>query len=145
VTVRALVVDDSATMRAMVAHVLSRDARIEVVGTADGSVAARAMIQRLDPDGVTLDVEMPGMNGLKFLDKIMRLRPMRVVMLSTLTGRDADTSIRSLELLFASVAKAAGAEAIGLLLAPDTEDGGAGMKALLAGAGDGLTRSRADS
>jgi chemotaxis response regulator CheB len=145
VTVRALVVDDSATMRAMVAHVLSRDARIEVVGTADGSVAARAMIQRLDPDDVTLDVEMPGMNGLKFLDKIMRLRPMRVVMLSTLTGRDADTSIRSLELLFASVAKAAGAEAIGLLLAPDTEDGGAGMKALLAGAGDGLTRSRADS
>jgi chemotaxis response regulator CheB len=88
---------------------------------------------------------MPGMNGLEFLDKIMRLRPMRVVMLSTLTGRDADTSIRSLELLFASVAKAAGAEAIGLLLAPDTEDGGAGMKALLAGAGDGLTRSRADS
>jgi two-component system chemotaxis response regulator CheB len=97
-TVRALVIDDSPTMRAMVAHVLSRDAGIEVVGTADGPVAARAMIKQLDPDVVTLDVEMPGMNGLEFLDKIMRLRPMPVVMLSTLTSRGADTSIRALEL-----------------------------------------------
>jgi two-component system chemotaxis response regulator CheB len=97
-SVRALVIDDSPTMRAMVAHVLSRDAGIEVVGTADGPVAARAMIKQLDPDVVTLDVEMPGMNGLDFLDKIMRLRPMPVVMLSTLTSRGADTSIRALEL-----------------------------------------------
>lgn len=97
-TVRTLVVDDSASMRAMVSHVLSQDAEIEVVGTADGPHAAREMIKALNPDVITLDVEMPGMNGLDFLDKIMRLRPMPVVMLSTLTGRGAEATIRALEL-----------------------------------------------
>ena len=96
--VRALVIDDSATMRAIVAHSLSQDAGIEVVGTADGPQSARDMIKTLNPDVVTLDVEMPGMNGLDFLDKIMRLRPMPVVMLSTLTGRGAEATIRALEL-----------------------------------------------
>jgi two-component system chemotaxis response regulator CheB len=85
-------------MRAMVAHHLSSDADIEVVGTADGPDTARAMIKALNPDVLTLDVEMPGMNGLDFLDRIMRLRPMPVVMLSTLTGRGAEASIRALEL-----------------------------------------------
>jgi two-component system chemotaxis response regulator CheB len=97
-TVRALVVDDSATMRAMVAHSLSQDSGIEVVGTADGPLSAREMIKTLNPDVITLDVEMPGMNGLEFLEKIMRLRPMPVVMLSTLTGRGADATVRALEL-----------------------------------------------
>ncbi|GAA0657310.1 two-component system chemotaxis response regulator CheB [Sphingomonas insulae] len=96
--VRVLVVDDSATMRAMVSHALSRDPDIAIVGTADGPNAAREMIKALDPDVLTLDIEMPDRNGLDFLDKIMRLRPMPVVMLSTLTGRGADASIRALEL-----------------------------------------------
>ncbi|MBI0475348.1 chemotaxis response regulator protein-glutamate methylesterase [Sphingomonas sp. MA1305] len=97
-TIRALVVDDSPTMRAMIAHSLSQDAEIEVVGTADGPATAREMIKALNPDVITLDVEMPGMNGLEFLDKIMRLRPMPVVMLSTLTGQGAEATIRALEL-----------------------------------------------
>jgi len=97
-TVRALVVDDSPTIRAMVTQALSRDADIEVVGTADTAPAARAMIKALDPDVLTLDIEMPGMNGLDFLDKIMRLRPMPVVMLSSQTRRGADATLRALEL-----------------------------------------------
>jgi two-component system chemotaxis response regulator CheB len=97
-TVRTLVVDDSPTMRAMVSHVLSTDGEIEVVGTAGSPTAARALIKQLDPDVVTLDVEMPDMNGLDFLDKIMRLRPMPVVMLSSLTQRGAETTLRALEL-----------------------------------------------
>ncbi len=97
-TVRALIVDDSATMRAMVSHTLSQDPEIEVVGTAHGPDAAREMIKALNPDVVTLDVEMPGMNGLDFLEKIMRLRPMPVVMLSTLTGQGAEATIKALEL-----------------------------------------------
>ena len=96
--IRVLIVDDSPTMRAMVAHSLSQDAGIEVVGSADGPHAAREMIKRLDPDVITLDVEMPDMNGLDFLDRIMRLRPMPVVMLSTLTGRGAEATIKALEL-----------------------------------------------
>lgn len=97
-TVRALVVDDSPTMRAMVSHNLSQDPDIEVVGTADGPMTAREMIKSLNPDVITLDIEMPGMNGLDFLEKIMRLRPMPVVMLSTLTGKGAEATIRALEL-----------------------------------------------
>ncbi len=97
-TVRALVVDDSPTMRAMVSHSLSQDPDIEVVGTADGPMTAREMIKSLNPDVITLDIEMPGMNGLDFLEKIMRLRPMPVVMLSTLTGKGAEATIRALEL-----------------------------------------------
>ena len=96
--VRALVVDDSPTMRAMVAHTLSQDTDIQIVGTADGPHSAREMIKSLDPDVITLDIEMPGMNGLDFLERIMRLRPMPVVMLSTLTSRGADATIRALEL-----------------------------------------------
>jgi len=95
---RVLVVDDSPTMRAMVSHSLSRDPAILVVGSADGPHSAREMIKSLNPDVITLDIEMPGMNGLEFLDKIMRLRPMPVVMLSTLTGRGAEATIKALEL-----------------------------------------------
>ena len=95
---RVLIVDDSPTMRAMVAHSLSRYDDIEVIGTADGPHSAREMIKALNPDVITLDIEMPDMNGLEFLEKIMRLRPMPVVMLSTLTGRGAEATIRALEL-----------------------------------------------
>ncbi len=95
---RVLIVDDSPTMRAMVAHSLSRYDDIEVIGSADGPHSAREMIKALNPDVITLDIEMPDMNGLEFLEKIMRLRPMPVVMLSTLTGRGAEATIRALEL-----------------------------------------------
>ncbi|WBO20714.1 protein-glutamate methylesterase/protein-glutamine glutaminase [Sphingomonas abietis] len=97
-SVRALIVDDSPAMRAIITHALARDPEIEVVGTADGPASARGLIRELDPDVVTLDIEMPGMNGLDFLDKIMRLRPTPVVMLSTLTQTGAEASIRALEL-----------------------------------------------
>jgi len=96
--VRTLIVDDSPTMRALIAGMLSRDPDIEVVGAANGPHQAREMIKALDPDVITLDVEMPDMNGLDFLERVMRLRPMPVVMLSTLTQAGADTTIRALEL-----------------------------------------------
>ncbi|MET4898032.1 chemotaxis response regulator protein-glutamate methylesterase [Sphingomonadaceae bacterium jetA1] len=96
--VRTLIVDDSPSMRALIASTLSRDPEIEVVGTANGPLQAREMIKALDPDVLTLDVEMPDMNGLDFLERVMRLRPMPVVMLSTLTQAGAEISIRALEL-----------------------------------------------
>lgn len=97
-TVRTLIVDDSATMRAVVAAALRQDPDIEVVGAADGPVQARELIKVLGPDVVTLDVEMPGMNGLDFLEKIMTLRPMPVVMISGVTRQGAEATIRALEL-----------------------------------------------
>ncbi|MFS0737416.1 chemotaxis response regulator protein-glutamate methylesterase [Sphingomonas sp. 1P06PA] len=96
--IRALVVDDSPTMRGLVAALLARDPEIEVVGTAAAPAEARAMIRDLDPDVVTLDIEMPGMDGLSFLEKIMRLRPTPVVMVSSQTKRGADATVRALEL-----------------------------------------------
>ncbi|SNS29459.1 two-component system, chemotaxis family, response regulator CheB [Sphingomonas laterariae] len=97
-TVRTLIVDDSPTMRALLSGLLRRDPEIEVIGTADRASTARQMIKDLDPDVVTLDIEMPEMNGLDFLDKIMRLRPTPVVMVSTLTQAGADATLRALEL-----------------------------------------------
>jgi two-component system chemotaxis response regulator CheB len=96
--VRVLVVDDSASMRAMLSRILSADPAIEVVGLAPEPHAARAMIKELNPDVVTLDVEMPGMDGLSFLERIMRLRPMPVIMCSTLTARGAEVTIEALRL-----------------------------------------------
>jgi two-component system chemotaxis response regulator CheB len=96
--VRVLVVDDSPTMRGLIATALSMDPDIEVVGQAEDPVQARHAIKTLNPDVVTLDVEMPNMNGIEFLEKIMRLRPMPVIMVSTLTGRGADETIQALEI-----------------------------------------------
>lgn len=96
--VRTLVVDDSATMRAMLCSALSADPDIEVVGAAPEPHSARQMMRELNPDVVTLDVEMPGMDGLSFLEKIMRLRPTPVVMCSSLTTRAAKVTIEALRL-----------------------------------------------
>jgi len=96
--VRVVVVDDSASMRMALNRILSADPEIEVVGLAPEPHAARGMIKDLNPDVVTLDVEMPGMDGLSFLEKIMRLRPMPVVMCSTLTARGTEVTIEALRL-----------------------------------------------
>ncbi|HEV7353552.1 MAG TPA: chemotaxis response regulator protein-glutamate methylesterase [Brevundimonas sp.] len=97
-TVSVLIVDDSPTMRGLIAATLKRDPDIEVVGYAANPMEARAEIKRLNPDVITLDVEMPGMNGIEFLEKIMRLRPMPVVMVSTLTQAGAEVTLAALEL-----------------------------------------------
>jgi two-component system chemotaxis response regulator CheB len=97
-TVRTLIVDDSPTMRTVLGMLLAQDPEIEVIGSADCPATARTMIKELNPDVLTLDIEMPGMDGLDFLEKIMRLRPMPVVMISTLTERGSEASVRALEL-----------------------------------------------
>jgi two-component system, chemotaxis family, protein-glutamate methylesterase/glutaminase len=84
--VRALIVDDSATMRSVIRQVLLGDPAIEVAGEAGDAYDARTAIKALNPDVITLDVEMPKMNGLEFLDKIMRLRPTPVIMDSSETA-----------------------------------------------------------
>lgn len=96
--VRVLVVDDSATMRGLISAVLSRDPDIQVVGGASDPFEAREAIKSLNPDVITLDVEMPKMSGLDFLEKVMRLRPMPVVMVSTLTQTGAAISLEALEM-----------------------------------------------
>lgn len=95
--IRLLVVDDSATIRALIRSAVSAAADIEVVGEAADPFEARESIKRLNPDVLTLDIEMPKMDGLSFLDKIMRLRPMPVIIVSTLTRRGAEATIRALE------------------------------------------------
>ncbi len=96
--IRTLVVDDSALMRAMIPTMLETSPEIEVVGTASNPFTARDMIKSLAPDVITLDVEMPKMDGISFLEKIMSLRPMPVVMVSSLTQEGADITLRALEL-----------------------------------------------
>lgn len=96
--IRVLVVDDSALVRELLTGILSSDPEIEVVGVAPDPLVAREKIKSLKPDVLTLDVEMPHMNGIEFLERIMRLRPMPVVMISTLTTEGADTTLRALEL-----------------------------------------------
>ncbi|MBG1233214.1 protein-glutamate methylesterase/protein-glutamine glutaminase [Aestuariivirga litoralis] len=96
--VRVLIVDDSKTMQLIIRQHLLADSDIEVVGTADGALVARQMIKQLNPDVITLDVEMPDMNGIDFLDRIMKLRPMPVVMVSTLTAKGGEVAIEALSL-----------------------------------------------
>ena len=97
-TIKVLIVDDSALIREVLTRTLGRDNDIVVVGTAEDPIAAREKIKTLNPDVVTLDIEMPNMNGLAFLDKLMRLHPLPVVMVSTLTKKGASETLLALEL-----------------------------------------------
>lgn len=96
--INVLVIDDSALVRKLLTEILSSDPDIEVIGTAIDAYQARAKIKRLKPDVLTLDVEMPGMNGVTFLKNLMRLHPLPVVMVSTLTQAGAQVTLDALEL-----------------------------------------------
>lgn len=96
--IRVIVVDDSALVRQLLAQIIDREPDMACVATANDPYAAREAIRRFDPDVITLDVEMPRMDGLDFLSRLMRLRPMPVVMVSTLTEQGAQTTLRALEL-----------------------------------------------
>jgi two-component system chemotaxis response regulator CheB len=98
VTIKLLIVDDSALVRKLLTEILGKAPGIEVVGTAADPYAARERIKHLNPDVITLDVEMPRMDGITFLENLMRLRPMPVVMVSSLTQQGADVTLRALEL-----------------------------------------------
>jgi two-component system chemotaxis response regulator CheB len=96
--IRLLIVDDSALIRKMLTEIFSSSPDIEVVGTAADPILARDKIKKLAPDVLTLDVEMPRMDGLTFLRNLMRLRPMPVVMISTLTEQGAAVTLEALEI-----------------------------------------------
>jgi two-component system, chemotaxis family, protein-glutamate methylesterase/glutaminase len=96
--VKVLVVDDSALMRQLLGELISSDERLQVVGSASDPYVAREQIKALNPDVLTLDIEMPPMDGLSFLEKLMALRPMPVVVVSTLTQKGADAGVRAMEL-----------------------------------------------
>lgn len=96
--IKVLIVDDSALIRSMLNEILSSSSRFEVVGMAEDPYDARDKIKILNPDVITLDIEMPKMSGLQFLANIMRLRPMPVVMVSTLTEKGAPETLEALSL-----------------------------------------------
>jgi two-component system, chemotaxis family, protein-glutamate methylesterase/glutaminase len=96
--IKVLVVDDSPTMRNLIANILGQDPAIHVVGKAANPYEAREAVKALNPDVITLDVEMPKMDGLSFLEKIMRLRPTPVIMVSSLTRLGTDATIQALEI-----------------------------------------------
>ena len=96
--IKVLIIDDSALMRAMLTDIIGGAPDLVVVGSAPDPIAAREMIKSLNPDVLTLDVEMPKMNGLEFLDRLMRLRPMPVVMISSLTKSGSEVTMQALEL-----------------------------------------------
>ena len=96
--VRVLVVDDSASMRALICATLAADPGIVVVGQAADPLQAREAIKSLNPDVMTLDIEMPKMNGLEFLEKVMRLRPLPVIMVSSLTDKGAAAAVSAMEI-----------------------------------------------
>ncbi len=97
-TIRVLIVDDSPTLRAILMTRLSREDDITVIGTAANATEGRELIKQFNPDVVTLDIEMPGMNGLEFLEKIMSLRPMPVIIVSGSTKQGSEMTARALAL-----------------------------------------------
>lgn len=97
-TTKVLVVDDSAVMRQLLCELIGAAPDLAVVGSAPDAQVARELIKTLNPDVVTLDVQMPRMDGLEFLERLMRLRPMRVVMVSAFTEAGSETTLRALEL-----------------------------------------------
>ncbi|MEY3807070.1 MAG: hypothetical protein RI893_46 [Pseudomonadota bacterium] len=96
--IRVLIIDDSLLIRNVLTEILNSSLDIEVVGTAEDPYIAREMIKALNPDVLTLDIEMPRMDGITFLRNLMRLRPMPVVMISALTESNADVTLTALEL-----------------------------------------------
>ena len=96
--IRVIVVDDSALVRSLLAQIINRQSDMECIGTANDPLIAREMIRELNPDVITLAVEMPRMDGIDFLGRLMRLRPMPVLMISTLTERGAEVTLKALEL-----------------------------------------------
>ncbi|ABR89008.1 CheB protein-glutamate methylesterase [Janthinobacterium sp. Marseille] len=96
--IKVLIVDDSALIRSVMKEIINSQPDMEVVGVAPDPIVARDLIKQTNPDVLTLDVEMPRMDGLDFLEKLMRLRPMPVVMVSSLTERGSDITLRALEL-----------------------------------------------
>ncbi|CAN5185309.1 chemotaxis response regulator protein-glutamate methylesterase [soil metagenome] len=96
--IKVVIVDDSALVRALLSEIVNAEPDLEVVGVAADPYQAREVIRATNPDVISLDVEMPRMDGLDFLEKLMRLRPTPVVMVSTLTERGADVTLRALEL-----------------------------------------------
>ncbi|MEE8057496.1 MAG: chemotaxis response regulator protein-glutamate methylesterase [Pseudomonadales bacterium] len=97
-TVKVLIVDDQALIRQLLTAILSKDDEIDIVGSAIDPIDARDKIKALNPDVITLDVEMPRMDGITFLRNLMRLRPMPVVMISTLTEKGAAITLEALEI-----------------------------------------------
>ena len=95
---KVLVVDDSALVRSLLTEIINRQSDMVCIGSAHDPLIAREMIRELNPDVLTLDIEMPRMDGIDFLGRLMRLRPMPVVMISTLTERGADITLRALEM-----------------------------------------------
>ena len=96
--IKVLVVDDSALIRKLLTEIINNESDMEVIGAAADPLVAREMIRETNPDVLTLDVEMPRMDGIDFLEKLMRLRPMPVVMVSTLTEKGSEVTFRALEL-----------------------------------------------
>jgi len=96
--IKVLIIDDSALIRSILKEIINSHSDMEVVGQAPDPISARDMIKQLNPDVLTLDVEMPRMNGLEFLEKLMRLRPMPVVMVSSLTEKANEVTLKALEL-----------------------------------------------
>ncbi|HEY1043796.1 MAG TPA: response regulator, partial [Telluria sp.] len=96
--IKVLIVDDSALIRSVMTEIIASQPDMEVVGVAPDPLVARELIKQTNPDVLTLDVEMPKMDGLDFLERLMRLRPMPVVMVSSLTERGSEITLRALEL-----------------------------------------------